>query len=687
MKVIMKFGKPIFAKADQKLNKTALYWWGFALGGVSFLIGSVGSVSQLVSHSGIDSSLDGQASDTEIWTQAFALADLGQFAAARDLAAGAKDQALLPILSWTEYRSGQSQASADDIAVFIDNHGNFPGMRHVEISRQSILKNILSDEEMLSYYATHPPVNFPGQLHKLEVMQRVGNADQAADTARHYWRTRTLRPTDQDALLSAFGEHFTQSDHEARLKHLIIHGAKTSGQRLIEWLDEPLATVASAWVDGASPRESIDSGYRNHPVFVVPLVLKFDADGDVDAALGALESIPDSLRLPSFEWRARHIVARELLKQQRFDDAYRVAKNHGLRVAANQRDDTVAEANWLAGWIALTRLGLTFPAQQHFEFSRKAAASANWRAQSAFWLGTTHRSQQQGDRAEALFAECAAFLHTYYGQRCLTLSDVALFEEGLPIGTRNVGIEMFGDGQQQQLLESARALLDIGRTEDASKFLYQLSALARTPQDVAILSDLAISGNVARTSMGLSWLTAERKLFELSSLLPVLDVKLLSPVSVELSLLHAITSRESVFVKDTVSAKGALGLMQVLPSTGQLTAQKLGLVWDADRMIDDEDYNLTLGAAYLDQLITRFDGNILLAIASYNAGPGNIERWLADFGDPGMPDIDASVWVESIPFRETRNYVKDVIARYNLYRALLAKQPVSVFTAEYLSRI
>ena len=55
----MKFGKPIFAKADQKLNKTALYWWGFALGGVSFLIGSVGSVSQLVSHSGIDISLDG----------------------------------------------------------------------------------------------------------------------------------------------------------------------------------------------------------------------------------------------------------------------------------------------------------------------------------------------------------------------------------------------------------------------------------------------------------------------------------------------------------------------------------------------------------------------------------------------------------------------------------------------------
>lgn len=114
-------------------------------------------------------------------------------------------------------------------------------------------------------------------------------------------------------------------------------------------------------------------------------------------------------------------------------------------------------------------------------------------------------------------------------------------------------------------------------------------------------------------------------------------------------------------------------------------ARHLGIDWDEERMTRDAGYNFTIGAAYLDQLATRFDGNLLLAIASYNAGPGNIDRWIADFGNPSDPSVDAEVWVESIPFRETRNYVKDVLARYNLYRAFMSEKPVALFTSDSLS--
>ena len=125
--------------------------------------------------------------------------------------------------------------------------------------------------------------------------------------------------------------------------------------------------------------------------------------------------------------------------------------------------------------------------------------------------------------------------------------------------------------------------------------------------------------------------------------------------------------------------------MQVLPTTGERMASTLGLEWDKDRMTQDGGYNFTIGAAYLDQLTERFDGNLLLAIAGYNAGPGNVDRWITDFGNPNDPNVDADIWIENIPFRETRNYVKDVLARYNLYRAFMGGQPIAPFTPDDLS--
>ena len=323
--------------------------------------------------------------------------------------------------------------------------------------------------------------------------------------------------------------------------------------------------------------------------------------------------------------------------------------------------------------------------QREFQKALKAARSSNWKAQSLFWLAKANEAQGKNDDAKAQLDQCATLAHTYYGQQCLAAMDQALFAEGLPVANSDLNLIDFAGGNRQNMLQATAALLRINRDRDATKFLYQLSASARTPEDVSILSQLARTYDMNRTSFGIAWLTADRRLFELGSMLPILDTELMAPVSLDLSLLHAIASRESIFVLDAKSSKGALGLMQVLPATGERMARRLGIDWDEERMTRDAGYNFTIGAAYLDQLATRFDGNLLLAIASYNAGPGNIDRWIADFGNPSDPSVDAEVWVESIPFRETRNYVKDVLARYNLYRAFMSEKPVALFTSDSLS--
>jgi len=124
---------------------------------------------------------------------------------------------------------------------------------------------------------------------------------------------------------------------------------------------------------------------------------------------------------------------------------------------------------------------------------------------------------------------------------------------------------------------------------------------------------------------------------------------------------YGITRRESAFDAQIISSANAKGLMQVLPSTAKVVARKLGLKnhRTSDLLIPEK--NTLIGTGYLRQMLDRFGGNYVKATASYNAGPHRIPRWAPDF------PVDAPRWIESIPFTETRNYVRAVMAYTTIY--------------------
>ena len=119
----------------------------------------------------------------------------------------------------------------------------------------------------------------------------------------------------------------------------------------------------------------------------------------------------------------------------------------------------------------------------------------------------------------------------------------------------------------------------------------------------------------------------------------------------------------------TPSALSALaGLMQLMPATASSTAAKLGQPFSMPRLMTDGLYNIELGRGYLQNLIEDFGGSYALAIASYNAGPGRIRQWLAEYGDPRGGKIDMVDWIETIPIDETRLYVQRVLENLQVYR-------------------
>ncbi|WP_370679919.1 transglycosylase SLT domain-containing protein [Comamonas sp. GB3 AK4-5] len=143
-------------------------------------------------------------------------------------------------------------------------------------------------------------------------------------------------------------------------------------------------------------------------------------------------------------------------------------------------------------------------------------------------------------------------------------------------------------------------------------------------------------------------------------------------IGLEPAYVYGLIRQESRFIMDARSHVGASGLMQVMPATAKWTARKIGMTDFTPGMINDREVNITIGTAYLKLALDDFQGSMALAAAGYNAGPGRPRSWR------NGPELDGAIWAENVPFTETRDYVKKVLANTTNYAALITGQPQSL---------
>ena len=132
--------------------------------------------------------------------------------------------------------------------------------------------------------------------------------------------------------------------------------------------------------------------------------------------------------------------------------------------------------------------------------------------------------------------------------------------------------------------------------------------------------------------------------------------------TIKLEWLYAVARQESAFADDAYSSVGARGLLQLRPSTAKIIARKIGVSYKTQDLYH-ADKNIALGSVYLKQLLEDFEGNRILATAAYNAGPHRVKKWLTRQGKALPHDI----WIETLPFYETRSYVQNVLAFSVIY--------------------
>ena len=406
------------------------------------------------------------------------------------------------------------------------------------------------------------------------------------------------------------------------------------------------------------------------------------ADEDVWSLLRSLSTDKADLADPEKWWDFRRGEVRRALNADHPATAYAIANAHGPL-----DDETRSEAEFLAGWVALRFMKEPQLAESHFQAARLIKGYARDEARAAYWLGRTKLALGARKEADHFFREAASRFYTYYGSLGLqALRKGAPCEFRTPPHPEQEAIAAFVN-------ENAFKAVMIAKQLDLQplllNYLLDLTRQLNDPQQITLTLELIERLEPSHVVVRAAKIALLRGFpvdaYAFPALLPKFDPAG-SNAKIELPLLNALTRQESDFHTGSVSRVGARGLMQLMPQTAKLIAAAHKVKYEPSRLISDPSYNVTLGSAFLAQLLSGYDGSYVLSLAAYNAGPGRVKQWIGDFGDPRSKAADPIDWVERIPFTETRTYIQRILESTQLYRCRFENNKARIQILEDLHR-
>lgn len=585
------------------------------------------------------------------------------------------------LIEWHRLRAGEGTLT--EIEAFLGRHPDWPGLDYMHQQGEHELTGA-SDADILSYFHDRAPQTGRGVLLHAGALTRAGERGEAEAAVVLAWRSMELGPGDQEAFLAAHGD-LLKPHHAARLDMTLWRRLRSDTDRMQPLVSDAQWKLAQARIalqrseagvderlEALSAEQLKDPGL-NHDRFAWR-VGKGRHD-DARALMLERSAIPGGLGLAE-EWaNRRRSYARDDMRAGNATRAYRLASMHQLREGSDY-----ADLEWLSGYIALRKLDDPHTAQRHFRNFLGAVDTPISLGRGYYWLGRAYEAAGDAAEAQAAYKAGGAHQTSFYGL-------LAAEKAGMPFDRDLAGTEEFGDWRnsalaENPLREAGMLLLAAGNRPLAERFITQLaSGLDRT--GLGQLGAMLEARGETHLEVMIGKAGAQSATVVPRHYYPLHPMRELDlPVPMEMAL--SIARRESEFDPKVTSQVGAGGLMQLMPGTASDVARGLGITHQPDRVWSDWGYNARLGSTYLAGLADRFDGNVLLVSAGYNAGPGRPASWIGEFGDPRSKVVDAVDWIEHIPFRETQNYVMRVAESLPIYRARLGKTPLPVPFSEEL---
>lgn len=609
--------------------------------------------------------------DTALFRQGLAAARARDVAGARNAASQISDPTARKLIEWALLDTSAEQLSFGDLAAAQSSFSHWPRAESRRIAGEKALDLFNpGPDAVLGFFGDTKPMTVQGAVALAGALEQRGRADEARALIRDWWRTRAFDDATQTRILGRWGSWLTQADHDARLSQLLLgsHGPATRAMVALASPDRQIVANAvmtlrtayspDAVVANLSPSQAMDPAVVLERVRILRAA---NREAEAFPLLRALPAAPSSTDAQNTLWSERRNYFLDALQQRNAQAAYDAMAGHGFPSGERKVD-----AEFFAGWVALTKLNDPARAASHFETLRQSSSTPITQGRALYWLGRAAEAQGNTPQAIAYYRAGARHIQTFYGQ--LAAEKAGITTLTLPADPDPSEDERAAFGRND-LVRAMRILGETGETSLFRVFAFQLDDDLPDASQLAQLMDLSRAYGEGFTAMMVGRAASQRGFLLPERMYPV-RVPPVIPGAAPVEFSLAITRQESSFDPRARSGADARGMMQLLPSTGGAVARRLGLPFSAERLYDP-DFNMTLGSYHLGELMSNFGGSMLLTTIGYNAGPARPPQWTARCGDPRGAAVDPIDFIECAPFTETRNYMMRVMENMSVYKARL----------------
>ncbi|KTE25219.1 MULTISPECIES: lytic transglycosylase domain-containing protein [unclassified Sphingopyxis] len=608
------------------------------------------------------------------------------------------------VLEWRRL-TANNIASFDQLSRFLMANRGWPDAEKLRVrAEKAIALDSYDPQRTLAFFQAYPPRTASGELRLALALNATGRRDEANAAARRAWTGGIIDDMEVSRALGFFSGAFSPADHDARMDRLLWTGSTIAAGRQLTYTSPEKRAIFAARlamrggaVDAALQSAAVESAnpslLRTDAGYITDKATWLRKSGRVGEARALLAAPRALAKAPTDteEWLETLLTNARAAdaagdKQTAFNIAKQIDDSFAPGVVIREaplsvRDDFTSLA-WLAGQLAYKDLRRPAEAVRLYRAYGEAARSAQTRTKGFYWAGRAALAAGDRDTANRYFADAAEHYDQFYGQLSLERLDRPQ-PRPKPEPTIHVSSDQKRAFEDDRLVRAARALGEIGAWREQSQFLRALAQRASSPADHVLAGQLASS--IGRPDLGVMiGRSAQANSLDAVEVSGFPTVRVPSGHESNWTFIHAITRQESQFDRQAISHAGARGMMQLMPGTAREVAGKLGLGYDAGSLTADTNYNMTLGSTYFQQMLSYFGGSYPLAVAAYNAGPGNVNKWLRANGDPRGGGIDMVDWIEAIPIFETRNYVQRVLENAVVYDTLrdgrsVPKAPLSFY--------
>ncbi|QIG80020.1 lytic transglycosylase domain-containing protein [Stakelama tenebrarum] len=587
------------------------------------------------------------------------------------------------LVEWKRLQQSDDYPFAE-YAGFLLLHPGWPGETSRRAAAETVLESGAANPGLTVRFFEHfAPLTAAGHLRFAEALAVSGEVERANEQARLAWRTGSLRETDESALLARFAPALRFEDHDARMDMLLWNGATSAAARLSNLVSPEKRALFAARLAFRTDAENVaelagavTAAQRRDPGFMADRAMWLRNNGQ-SAAMRSYLAEPHRLTaLPGDveEWyEVLLLAARGAANDGNWQQAYAIAsqvddafvpgtdvseKSYGVR-------DDYTSLVWLAGTTAFYQLNRPNDAMEMFARYGGGSRTPQTRSKGFYWAGRGAEAAGQPEIAKAWYERAAGYPDLYYGQLAKERMGLPL-EAPAAMGVAEIPPEVRTEFYNREVVRAAQMLGTLDSWEDQSLFVRQIANDADSDAEHVLSAELART--IDRPDLGVMvGRSALRNGFSDYTAAGYPSVRV--PVAQQdyWTIIHAISRQESQFDRAAISHAGARGLMQLMPATAREQAGKMGLSYSREALTRDPEYNIQLGSSYFQRMLSYYGGSYPLAVAAYNAGPGNVNRWIRANGDPRTPSVDIVKWVEEIPIFETKNYVQRVLENAVVY--------------------